>query len=53
MAQWLRLCSLNAEGPGLVPGQGARLHMPESEEPVWHNEDQRSHVMQLRPGAIK
>ena len=24
---WLRLCSPNAEGPDLIPGQGTRSHM--------------------------
>ena len=27
MLQWLRLCILNEEGPGLIPGQGTRIHM--------------------------
>ena len=27
MVQWLRLCALNAGGPGLIPGQGTRSHM--------------------------
>ena len=26
--QWLRLCSPNAEGPGQIPGQETRSHMP-------------------------
>ena len=26
VAQWLRLCTPNAEGPGSIPGQGARSH---------------------------
>ena len=25
--QWLRLCTPNAGGPGLIPGQGTRSHM--------------------------
>ena len=29
MTQWLRLCILNAGGPGSVPGQGTRSHMPQ------------------------
>ncbi|TEA30366.1 hypothetical protein DBR06_SOUSAS27510003, partial [Sousa chinensis] len=29
MIQWLRLCAPNAGGPGLIPGQGARSHMPQ------------------------
>ena len=27
MVQWLRLLDSNAEGPGLIPGQGTRSHM--------------------------
>ena len=27
--QWLRLCALNAGGPGLIPGRGTRSHMPQ------------------------
>ena len=26
VVQWLRLCAPNAEGPGLIPGQGNRSH---------------------------
>ena len=29
MVQGLRLCALNSGGPGLVPGQGTRSHMPQ------------------------
>ncbi|TEA30083.1 hypothetical protein DBR06_SOUSAS18210011, partial [Sousa chinensis] len=29
VAQWLRLCAPNAGGPGLIPGQGTRSHMPQ------------------------
>ena len=29
MVQWLRLHALNAEGPGLIPGQGTRSHVLE------------------------
>ena len=28
MVQWLRLCALNAGGPGSIPGQGTRSRMP-------------------------
>ena len=28
VAQGLRLCSPNAGGPGSIPGQGTRSHMP-------------------------
>ena len=27
VAQWIRLCAPSAEGPGSIPGQGARSHM--------------------------
>ena len=27
MVQWLRLLTPNAEGPGLIPGQGTRAQM--------------------------
>ena len=27
VVQWLRLCSPNAGGPGLILGQGTRSHM--------------------------
>ena len=29
VAQWLRLCALSAGGPGSIPGQGLRSHMPQ------------------------
>ena len=29
MAQWLIFCILDAEGPGSIPGQGTRSHMPQ------------------------
>ena len=29
MVQWLKLCTLNAGGPGSIPGQGTRSHMSE------------------------
>ena len=28
VAQWLRLCIPNAGGPGSIPGQGTRSHVP-------------------------
>ena len=27
MVQWVRLCTPNAGGPGLIPGRGTRSHM--------------------------
>ena len=29
VVQWLRLCTPDAGGPGLIPGQGTRFHMPQ------------------------
>ena len=29
MIQWPRLHAPNAGGPGLIPGQGTRFHMPQ------------------------
>ena len=29
MIQWLRLRAPNAGGPGLIPGQGTRSHLPQ------------------------
>ena len=29
VVQWLGLCAPNAGGPGSVPGQGARSHLPQ------------------------
>ena len=26
VVQWLRLCTLNAGGPGVIPGKGTRFH---------------------------
>ncbi|TEA33197.1 hypothetical protein DBR06_SOUSAS8010046, partial [Sousa chinensis] len=41
VVQWLRLCAPNARGPGSIPGQGTRTHMPQlkilhaaTEEPI-------------------
>ena len=41
--QWLRLHTPNAGGPGSIPVQGTRSHMPQ----------RRSHMRQLRPGTAK
>ena len=43
VVQWLRFCSPNAGGLGLIPGQGTRFHMLQL----------RSCVPQLRPGTAK
>ena len=53
VVQWLRLCTHNAGGPGSSPGQGNRSHMLQLKNPVCCNEDWRSHMLQLRPGAAK
>ena len=53
VVQWLRLCIHNAGGPGSSPGQGNRSHMLQLKNPVCCNEDWRSHMLQLRPGAAK
>ena len=29
VVQWLRLSTPSAGGPGLIPGQGTRSHMPQ------------------------
>ena len=29
MVQWLRLQASNTVGPGLIPGQGTKAHMPQ------------------------
>ncbi|TEA28488.1 hypothetical protein DBR06_SOUSAS2010115, partial [Sousa chinensis] len=38
VVQWLRLCTPNAGGLGLIPRQGTRSHMPQL----------RVHVLQLK-----
>ena len=37
VVQWLRLHALNAEGPGSIPGQGSRSHMPQLKDSARHN----------------
>ena len=29
VVQWLRLCAPNAAGPGSIPGQGTKPHLPQ------------------------
>ena len=67
MVQWLRLWASSVGGPGSIPGQETRSHMPQLriytpqlriytsqlKHPAYHNEDQRSCVLQLRPSTIK
>ena len=43
VVQWLRLQAPNAGGPGSIPGQGSRSHMPQL----------RGHMQQLKPGTVK
>ena len=44
VVQWVRLWAPNAEGLGLIPGQGTRSHMRQLK---------RSRMLQLRPSATK
>ena len=64
VVQWLRFHTPNAGGPGLIPGQGIRSHMPQLKIPhaatkiphvatkicTWQG---RSHMPQQRPSAAK
>ena len=43
VVQWLALCVPNAGGPGSIPGQEARSHMPQL----------RGHMLQLTPSTTK
>ena len=59
VAQWLRHCTPNAGGPGLIPGQGTRSHVHDAtkslhattKEPTCRN--QGACLPQLRPSATK
>ena len=68
MVHWIRLHASNAGGQGAIPDQETRSHMPQlrvymqqlkilhtptKKDPVCLSEDQRSHVLQLRPSAAK
>ena len=53
VVQWLRLHTPNAWGPGTIPGLETRLHSPQLKEATCCNEDERSHMLQPRPGAAK
>ncbi|TEA29464.1 hypothetical protein DBR06_SOUSAS510016, partial [Sousa chinensis] len=44
VVQWLRLCAPNAGGPGSVPGQGARSHVPQLK--ILRAAAKRSHTWQ-------
>ena len=43
VVQWLALCVPNAGGPGSIPGQEARSHIPQL----------RGHKLQLTPSTTK
>ena len=45
LVQWLRICAPNAEGPGLIPGQGTGSHMLKLRVCMPHLK--RSHMLQL------
>ena len=56
--QSLRLQASFAGGPGLIPGQGTRSHMPElrihmPQLKILHATSQRCCMRQLRSGTIK
>ena len=34
VVQWLRLCAPNARGPGSIPDQGTRFHLPQQSSHV-------------------
>ena len=50
VVQWLRLCTPNAGGPGSIPGQGTRSHMPQLK--ILHDTTKISHVATKIPSAI-
>ena len=58
VVQWLRLCTPNSGGLGLIPDLGARSHMPQLRACMPHlkkscTPQQISGVLQLRPGTAK
>ena len=50
VVQWLRLHAPYAGGPGSIPDQGTRSHMPQQRVRV---PQQKSRVLRLRPDAAK
>ena len=50
MVQWLRLCTPNVGGAGLIPAQGTRAHMLQLRA---HGSQQISWTWQQGPGAAK
>ena len=56
MVQWLKLSAPNAQGLGLVPGQGARSHAPTKILHVaaaTNSSHAPTKILQLRPRAAK
>ena len=59
VVRWLRISAPNAGSLGSIPGQGTRshrlqlVHMPRLNDSMCYNEDQRSHMLQLRPNMAK
>ena len=55
VVQWLRLCAPNAKGPGSIPGQGTRFHMPQMESLHGATEGRTCHSddLQLKPSTAK
>ena len=53
MVQWLRLCALNAGGPGLIPGQGTITYRPQLRVCMPQLKIEETRVLQLKPGALK
>ena len=43
VVQWLRLCAASTGGPGSIPGQGTRSHMPQLKIP--HAATKNLHVI--------
>ena len=52
VAQWLRLLAPNAGGPGSIPDQGTRSHVPHLRVRMPQRRP-RSYMLQLSPGAAK
>ena len=59
VVQGLRISAPNAGSLGSISGQGTRshmlqlVHMPRLNDSMCYNEDQRSHMLQLRPDMAK
>jgi len=50
LVQWVRLCAPNSGGPGSIPGQGTRPHMPQefAVAPTNKKQKKRSCMQQLK-----